>query len=56
LSNELNETCDKPYYIEMSVGVSEFSCDPNIKIEDLLSQADSALYSNKRYKRMSVLK
>ena len=56
LSNELNETCGKPYYIEMSVGVSEFSCDPNIKIEDLLSQADSALYSNKRYKRMSVLK
>ena len=30
LSNELNETCGKPYYIEMSVGVSEFSCDPNI--------------------------
>ena len=56
LSNELNETCGKPYYIEMSVGVSEFSCDPDIKIEDLLSQADSALYSNKRYKRMSVLK
>ncbi len=56
LSHELNESCDKPYYIEMSVGISEFTCDFNIKIEDLLSQADNALYLNKRNKRASVLK
>ena len=56
LSDELNETCGKPYFIEMSVGISEFHCNNNMKIEDLLSQADNALYSNKRYKRMSVIK
>ncbi len=56
LSNELNETSGKPYYIEMSVGVTEFECSPDIKIENLLTQADGALYSNKRYKRMSVIK
>ncbi len=56
LSEELNNTCGKPYYIEMSVGVTEFECSPDIKIENLLTQADGALYSNKRYKRLSVIK
>lgn len=56
LSAELNATCDKPYFIEMSVGVTEFICDGDQTIEDLLSQADNALYSNKRYKRMSIIK
>jgi diguanylate cyclase (GGDEF)-like protein len=55
-SAQLNATCGKPYFIEMSVGVSEFVCNGEQKIEDLLSQADNALYSNKRYKRMSILK
>lgn len=55
-SANLNSTCGKPYFIEMSVGVTEFTCDGEQKIEDLLSQADTALYSNKRYKRMSILK
>lgn len=56
LSEELNENCGKPYFIEMSIGISEFACDPEIKIEDLLTQADTSLYSNKRYKRLSVIK
>lgn len=56
LSADLNATCGKPYFIEMSVGVTEFICNGNQKIEDLLSQADTALYSNKRYKRISILK
>ena len=55
-SAELNATCGKPYFIEMSVGVTEFTCDGEQTIEDLLSQADSALYTNKRYKRMSIIK
>ncbi|MBP3325974.1 MAG: GGDEF domain-containing protein [Coprococcus sp.] len=56
LSDELNENCGKPYFIEMSVGVSEFICDSDVKMEDLISQADNSLYSNKRYKRISVIK
>jgi diguanylate cyclase (GGDEF)-like protein len=56
LSDELNETSGKPYFIEMSVGISEFICNENVKIEDLLSQADNSLYTNKRYKRISVIK
>lgn len=56
LSDELNENSGKPYFIEMSVGISEFICSGDIKMEDLLSQADIALYSNKKYKRLSVIK
>lgn len=56
LSDELNASCGKPYFIEMSVGISEFTCNMEMKIEDLLSRADNALYSNKRYKRLSVIK
>ena len=55
-SAELNSTCGKPYFIEMSVGINEFICNGEQKIEDLLSQADTALYANKRYKRASILK
>lgn len=56
LSDELNDNCGKPYFIEMSVGVSEFVCDSEVTMEDLISQADNSLYSNKRYKRISVIK
>ncbi|MGN0394390.1 MAG: diguanylate cyclase [Coprococcus sp.] len=56
LSEELNNSCGKPYFIEMSVGISEFICNSNIKLEDLLSQADNSLYSNKQFKRMSIIK
>lgn len=55
-SKHVNDTCGKPYYIDISVGISEFVCDPDISIEDVMSEADTALYVNKKYKRMSVLK
>lgn len=55
-SDELNKTCGKPYFIDISIGISEFVCGDSIIIEDILSEADSALYSNKKYKKKSILK
>lgn len=55
-SKQVNETCGKPYYIDISVGISECTCSPSTSIEDIMSEADTALYVNKKYKRMSVLK
>lgn len=55
-SKHVNETCGKPYYIDISVGISECTCSPSTSIEDVMSEADTALYINKKYKRMSVLK
>ncbi len=55
-SKLLNDTCEKPYYIDMSIGISEFVCGNDANLEDILSEADAVLYSNKKYKRKSVLK
>lgn len=56
LSQELNDTCDKPYYIDISLGVSTFTCSPTLNIEEVLHHADEALYENKKNKRTSVVK
>lgn len=55
-SKQLNYTSDKPYYIDMSIGISEFICSNCIDIKDIMSEADALLYSNKKYKRKSILK
>lgn len=52
----LNSTCGKPYYIDISLGVSTFLCSPALNIEDVLHNADEALYVNKKNKRKDVLK
>ena len=56
LSKELNDTCGKPYYIDISLGVYTFTCSPSISIEEILHNADEALYENKKSKRKSVIK
>jgi diguanylate cyclase (GGDEF)-like protein len=52
----MNENCDKPYYIEASIGYVDFICNENVNIQTLLKAADDALYEAKSHKRKSVLK
>ena len=56
LSKELNDTCGKPYYIDISLGVYTFTCSPSTSIEEILHNADEALYENKKNKRKNVIK
>lgn len=56
LSKNLNETCGKPYYIDISIGIATFTCSPTLNIEEVLHNADAALYENKKNKRQSVIK
>lgn len=56
LSKELNDTCEKPYYIDISLGISTFTCSPSLNIEEVLHHADEALYENKKKKRTNVVK
>ncbi|MBE5944292.1 MAG: GGDEF domain-containing protein [Lachnospiraceae bacterium] len=56
LSRRFNDTCGKPYYIDISLGISTFTCSPTLNIEEVLHNADEALYENKKYKRESVVK
>ncbi|MBR6960170.1 MAG: GGDEF domain-containing protein, partial [Clostridiales bacterium] len=46
-----NDNCNKPYPIEMSVGVCEFICSEDIDIFALLEQADEKLYVEKSMKK-----
>jgi len=55
-TDELNRTCGKPYYIEMSVGVKEFIAHPQMDLKDILKEADNVLYRDKKEKRVSCLK
>ncbi len=53
---QLNRTCDKPYYIEFSFGFTDFTCSDKIHVEDDMTLADEKLYLNKKSKRKNVRK
>lgn len=55
-SKALNDSCGKPYYIDISLGISTFVCSTMLNIEDVLHNADEALYENKKQKRKDVMK
>ena len=51
-----NDSSNKPYYVEFSVGSVTFTCNENISVAELTSQADACLYEAKKRRRSSVLK
>lgn len=55
-SNEVNSSSEKPYYINMSVGICEFQCNPDVDIKQMLDLADAQLYTEKRTKTKKILK
>ena len=54
--SRLNRNCNKPYYIECSIGLMEFECNSQQDAEELMIKADEKLYINKRRKRKNVVK
>ena len=55
-SNEINANSGKPYYINMSLGICEFKCMPDVDIKKMLDIADEQLYIEKGNKLKKVLK
>lgn len=53
---QFNESSDKPYYVEMSVGIYEFYCKPQTDLADILKHSDAILYEEKAKRRPSVKK
>lgn len=53
---EYNENAGKPYYVDISVGVTEFVCGERTDIKEMLQQADESLYRAKKHRRKSVRK
>lgn len=54
--SSLNDTSDKEFYVEMSVGYTVFRCDSSVDFNYLLSNSDKMLYEAKRLRRKSVRK
>ncbi|MDE6712954.1 MAG: GGDEF domain-containing protein [Lachnospiraceae bacterium] len=56
LMKEFNDRSEKNYYIDASVGYSEFLCKDDIVLEEYLGQADEKLYEDKQKKRKDIMK
>lgn len=55
-SEQINHSAHKPYYVEVSFGIYEFICDPDIDFDDLLKKSDKLLYKEKEKRRISIIK
>ncbi len=54
--DRLNETNNKPYYIDFSIGIQELVLSDHLNVEAELTKADSMLYEDKKNKRKDVTK
>lgn len=53
---EFNATSDKPYYVELSIGVYECICSKEVHFEEMLKKSDELLYVDKANRRKSIKK
>lgn len=56
LSEILNDTNEKPYYVEVSLGIKEFICRSGMNFDEVLKEADEGLYHDKKNKRINIEK
>jgi diguanylate cyclase (GGDEF)-like protein len=54
--DDYNQNSTRPYYVEASMGFSNFTCEHNLEISRIVNEADRYLYEEKKNKRASVLK
>ena len=53
--SEFNRTSREPYQLAVSIGMARHDGDSRIRLEDLLAEADNAMYEEKRGRRRAVL-
>ena len=51
---EFNEQSDKPYYVNISIGIYEFVIDETVNIEQVFNKADADLYIEKKEKKKRI--
>jgi two-component system cell cycle response regulator len=52
---DFNRSSREPYQLAVSIGMARYDGDMRIRLEDLLGEADNAMYEEKRSKRKVVL-
>ncbi len=55
-SEKYNGTSGKPYYVDISVGIADFTCRDDLEISQIINQADRYLYQAKQLKRSSIIR
>ena len=53
---EYNRTSGKPYFVDVSVGITDFTCTKELEIGKIVDRADHYLYQAKKHKRASIFK
>ena len=56
VGHEFNEASDKPYYVELSIGICDCICSKEVQFDTLLKRSDELLYVAKASRRKSVKK
>lgn len=51
-----NQNQDIPYYVEISVGIYSFYCEPQIDLNEIIQKSDELLYEAKKVRRSSICK
>lgn len=51
---DFNESTPEPYQLSVSIGMSHHDDDPKVRLDDMVSEADAAMYEEKRDKRVSI--
>ena len=49
-----NEKSDKPFLVEISLGIAEFCSGPQTDIQQVIATADQFLYEAKKHRRKSI--
>ena len=53
---KFNDGCDKPYYVETSIGSYDFISNEDIKIAAIINEADKYLYEAKKHRKSTIRK
>ena len=51
-----NLTCEKPYFVEISVGFYSFVCEEDMDLAKIIASSDEVLYEDKQKRRKSIKK
>lgn len=51
-----NDNSEKPFYVEISIGIYEFYCDADFDINEIIQKSDALLYEAKASRRKSIKK
>lgn len=51
-----NARSEKPYYIELSIGIHGFICDAEVDFDEMIRKSDELLYEAKARRRLSIKK